>query len=216
MRVRLLVSLSIALLATVLVIAAGLAQTTTPAVVTHNSVPITLLIAAPGTGQPITVTLVLDVEASPGATTGDPAVKIKVTTKRFSAAEGATVSGVTIGDIASANSVATPAAVPGLGGLLPTPTPAPQLTSTLTSTASLTATATSTVNDAANLRQGPGTTFAIAGRAQAGAPITITGRNATSDWLQLPDGTWIAAFLVDDAPGVLPMIETTVPVTTAP
>jgi micrococcal nuclease len=48
----------------------------------------------------------------------------------------------------------------------------------------------------ANLRTGPGTTYALAGSARAGASVTIVGQNAAGDWYELDGGQWIAAFLV--------------------
>lgn len=59
----------------------------------------------------------------------------------------------------------------------------------------------------ANLRAGPGTTFAVRGGVQAGAPLEISGRNAAGDWYQLASGAWIAAFLVTGAPAGLPVVE---------
>lgn len=55
---------------------------------------------------------------------------------------------------------------------------------------------TGTVNRNANLRAGPGTTFAIAGSATAGATVTIVEKNTVGDWYKLDNGKWIAAFLV--------------------
>lgn len=49
----------------------------------------------------------------------------------------------------------------------------------------------------ANLRAGPGTTFAIVGGVRGGDQITIVGMNAAATWYQLEDGAWIAAFLVN-------------------
>jgi len=67
---------------------------------------------------------------------------------------------------------------------------------------------TGTVLNDANLRTGPGTTYAIAGQAQAGQTITIATENPAGDWYQLVTGQWIAAFLVEVAP-------TTTAITTA-
>jgi endonuclease YncB( thermonuclease family) len=61
-------------------------------------------------------------------------------------------------------------------------------------------------NATANLRAGPGTSYARIGSVAAGATLAVTGRNGAGDWLQLADGTWIAAFLVDGAPGGLPVV----------
>lgn len=55
---------------------------------------------------------------------------------------------------------------------------------------------TGTVIKTANLRAGPGTTFAIVGSASAGQLVTIIGTNAAGDWYQIGEGRWIAAFLV--------------------
>jgi len=203
MRIRLWVSLSIAVLASVLLIAAGLAQTTSSGAVTHHSAPITLQVTAPGASQPVTVTVVLDIETSLGNSSSEPAIKVKITPKRSMVSEGASVSGITVGDIESANFVATPTAVPSAGRFLPTPTPAPVITTTVA--------AGSKVNDAANLRGGPGTTFPIVGQAPAGDNVTIVGRSQAGDWLQLEGGAWIAAFLIDEAPADMPVVETPAP-----
>lgn len=72
--------------------------------------------------------------------------------------------------------------------------------------ASTNAQAAAQANTAANLRAGPGTSYARVGAAPAGAALAVTGRNAAGDWLQLADGSWIAAFLVDGAPGGLPVV----------
>jgi uncharacterized protein YraI len=56
---------------------------------------------------------------------------------------------------------------------------------------------TGTVNRNANLRAGPATSYAVTGGAQRGQAVTIVATNAAGTWLQLADGRWIAAFLVD-------------------
>jgi micrococcal nuclease len=63
-----------------------------------------------------------------------------------------------------------------------------------------------TANSTANLRAGPGTGYARVGSVAAGATLAVAGRNTAGDWLQLADGSWIAAFLVDGAPGGLPVV----------
>lgn len=63
----------------------------------------------------------------------------------------------------------------------------------------------------ANLRTGPGTSYARAGGVSEGQALDITGRNEAGDWYQLADGTWIAAFLVNDAPGSLPVAAAAAP-----
>lgn len=61
---------------------------------------------------------------------------------------------------------------------------------------------TGVVKKNANLRAGPGTTYAIAGTATAGQAVTVIGKSAAGDWYELKDGQWIAAFLVTvDAAG---------------
>ena len=54
------------------------------------------------------------------------------------------------------------------------------------------------MNRNANLRQGPGTNFDIVGSAKANQTVEIIGSNSEGDWLRISDGSWIAAFLVDD------------------
>ncbi len=53
-----------------------------------------------------------------------------------------------------------------------------------------------TVLKAANLRAGPGTTYAVVGTAKAGQAVTIAGKNPTGTWYHLDKGQWIATFLV--------------------
>ena len=60
-------------------------------------------------------------------------------------------------------------------------------------------------NSNANLRGGPGTGFPVVGGVKAGDVLEATARNQAGDWLQLADGAWIAAFLVDGAPDDLPV-----------
>jgi uncharacterized protein YraI len=58
----------------------------------------------------------------------------------------------------------------------------------------------------ANLRSGPGTTFARIGTVQADEALQPVGQTAQGDWLQLADGSWIAAFLVEYTGDELPVI----------
>lgn len=51
----------------------------------------------------------------------------------------------------------------------------------------------------ANLRVGPGTTFAVVGGLKAGAIVNITAKSDAGDWYQLDNGQWIAAFLVQQS-----------------
>jgi uncharacterized protein YgiM (DUF1202 family) len=66
--------------------------------------------------------------------------------------------------------------------------------STPTSTTEVSTTVTVLRN--ANLRAGPGTTFAIVGSARAGDRLTVVGQNATGNWYQLDTGAWISESLV--------------------
>lgn len=84
-------------------------------------------------------------------------------------------------------------------------TPMPQVTPTITPTATLTL-GGATANRNANLRAGPGTTYPIVGQVTAGQPLVLTGRNQESTWLQVQSASWIAAFLVDNAPTSLPVV----------
>ncbi len=59
-----------------------------------------------------------------------------------------------------------------------------------------------TANGLANLRAGPGTEYATIGSVQQGQPLDIVARTAPSDWYQLANGAWVAAFLVDNPPNV--------------
>ncbi|NDJ75443.1 MAG: SH3 domain-containing protein [Chloroflexi bacterium] len=70
------------------------------------------------------------------------------------------------------------------------------------------------VVETANLRTGPGLTYALAGSVPGGTRLTIAGRTEDNEWFRVrtPDGetTWIAAFLVNvsadiDQVGVVPL-----------
>jgi len=65
-----------------------------------------------------------------------------------------------------------------------------------------------TVNKGANLRSGPGTAYAIVGKAKQGQVVTIADKNTAGDWYQLYTGEWIAAFLVT--------LDAEIPVTATP
>jgi uncharacterized protein YraI len=58
----------------------------------------------------------------------------------------------------------------------------------------------------ANLRAGPGVTFAIVGSVAQGDVLILTGRNELGDWLRLADDSWIFAVLVDNVPANLPVV----------
>jgi hypothetical protein len=53
------------------------------------------------------------------------------------------------------------------------------------------------VNTTANIRSGPGLQYAVVDQAQTGQSLTVVACNQDCSWLQLDDGNWIAAFLVD-------------------
>lgn len=54
-----------------------------------------------------------------------------------------------------------------------------------------------TVLNAANLRSGPGTNFAVLNSVAAGDTVTVINCNSACDWYELSTGPWVAAFLVD-------------------
>lgn len=58
----------------------------------------------------------------------------------------------------------------------------------------------------ANLRAGPGTNYAIVSNVRTGQALTVQGRNADGTWLQLSNGNWIAAFLVNPATTTQPIV----------
>ncbi len=72
--------------------------------------------------------------------------------------------------------------------------------SATTRTAVSTPTPECAVHSSANLRAGPGTNFPTIGGLPAGAGVNVIGRSPAGDWLQLANGSWIASFLVDNAP----------------
>lgn len=105
----------------------------------------------------------------------------------------------------------------------PTPTNTPSATPTRTPTRTPSATQTAvpttgllvgTVNRAANVRTGPGVTYALVTAVRAGDSLTVLAQNAAHDWyyIELADGQtgWLSAQFVD--------IATTdnIPIVTAP
>lgn len=71
------------------------------------------------------------------------------------------------------------------------------------------------VNRNANLRAGPGVTYAVVGQAAKGQPIQLTAKSADGRWYQVDSGAWIAAFLVDNAPALPVVSATPTPLPTA-
>ncbi|OGO43041.1 MAG: hypothetical protein A2Z04_08815 [Chloroflexi bacterium RBG_16_57_9] len=57
----------------------------------------------------------------------------------------------------------------------------------------------------ANVREGPGTDYAVVIVASAGQVLTVTGQDSSGEWLQLGSGYWIAAELVANIPADLPV-----------
>ncbi|MBP8292562.1 MAG: DUF4236 domain-containing protein [Caldilineaceae bacterium] len=87
-----------------------------------------------------------------------------------------------------------------------TATPAPPTATAVPATATpAPAPIGSVANDIANLREGPGTDYPAIGSAAAGQVVEPVGQNSAGDWLQLASGAWIAAALVDNVPGGLPV-----------
>ena len=78
-----------------------------------------------------------------------------------------------------------------------TPTPSPAATSTATSTPASTLTqALVTAKTNANLRGGPGESYAVVGRATAGQQLPATARTSASDWWQIAyagGSAWISS-----------------------
>ncbi len=58
----------------------------------------------------------------------------------------------------------------------------------------------------ANLRSAPSTDAEIVGQATAGQALMLQARNVDGSWYQLVDGSWVAAFLVENAPQDLPVV----------
>ncbi len=93
-----------------------------------------------------------------------------------------------------------------------TPSPSPSATRRATATPTPTATQTTrtttlgpTALRNANLRDGPGTSYAVVGGLRAGQAIEPMGRNSAGDWIQLNDGAWVAASLLSGVPADLPV-----------
>ncbi|MFO7633566.1 MAG: SH3 domain-containing protein, partial [Caldilinea sp.] len=63
-----------------------------------------------------------------------------------------------------------------------------------------------TVNDIANLRAGPGTTFPVVAQATVGQPVQIAAISVDGGWYLLGTGAWIANFLVADQPANVPVV----------
>ena len=76
-----------------------------------------------------------------------------------------------------------------------------------------------TATRGANLRSGPGTSYAVVGSLKAGDVVSVTKTNSDATWYQLDSGKWVAAFLVKPAAGaakLAPSATVTVAVAVAP
>jgi hypothetical protein len=87
------------------------------------------------------------------------------------------------------------------------PHPAGQVAAVPTAVSTAAPAAKATANRGANLRGGPGTNYPIVGAATVGQGLVVVGRNTAGDWLRLAGGAWIAAFLVDDVPAGLAVVD---------
>lgn len=96
----------------------------------------------------------------------------------------------------------------GLFVFLSPVTSAPLFAQNATPAATIAPQQTAQVLRGANLRSGPGTTYAIVGAAKAGQQVIITGKNAKGDWYQLKDGKWIAGSLVKIGAGAVASVGT--------
>ncbi|MBX3015142.1 MAG: SH3 domain-containing protein [Caldilineaceae bacterium] len=82
-------------------------------------------------------------------------------------------------------------------GTIPAATAAPTKATPVAAAANLFAESLQvTANRAANLRAGPGTTYAIVGTVGSGQALTVVGATTDQSWYQLDSDQWIAAFLV--------------------
>jgi len=114
--------------------------------------------------------------------------------------------------------IAVESSAPATGTLQFTP-PAASLIPTATPQATATSQAAGIPSEGAdiyvalsagNLRSGPGTTYPIVGTVEAGDELLVVGHNEGGTWLQLADGSWIAAFLVSPAGEAAPAPSVTV------
>jgi len=149
------------------------------------TVPVTLTV---GAGQAVTapvtaqVELVLDLRLALDPS-GFAVISDSLTLAGISGLPDEAPVGVAVAQIAKVGELTT--IVP----LAPTPLPSPTPTVEVLS---------GTVNRNANLRGGPGTSYAIVGAVQKGQTVTIVDESEDGTWYELEGGEWIAAFLVDD------------------
>lgn len=176
------------------------------------SAPVVLQVTAPGSTEPITVTVQIAVILPVGNGTAGPAtLPLTITQAAVSSGAVKVVSVRPAQPIESGRAVALTPGTSPLTGLVATPTPQLPVASTAVANAEQTPEPVQgVVNDVANLRMGPGTSYAVAGKAQVGDAKQVVGKSADGEWYKLAGGEWIAAFLVD-VEGVV-----TLPVVDAP
>ena len=63
------------------------------------------------------------------------------------------------------------------------------------------------LNSTGNLYADPSMDSAVVGSADAGDTLDLVGQDVSGNWYHLRSGEWIAAFLVDDAPVGLPVVQ---------
>jgi hypothetical protein len=89
----------------------------------------------------------------------------------------------------------------------PVPTEPPTNTPVSTEAPTNTLPTQPVVNTEANLRAGPGIEYDKIRIASAGQGLELIATNPANDWYKLASGEWIAAFLVDNPPDGLPVVE---------
>lgn len=73
-----------------------------------------------------------------------------------------------------------------------------------------------TIARRANVRSGPGTSYAVLRVAKPGEPVTPIYVSPDGKWLMLEDQTWVAAFLIRNAPTGLPVFSSSSESSAAP
>ncbi len=130
----------------------------------------------PASAATVAAAVQAPVESAPAAAPAEPVVAAAPLTSS-TPLSGTAVTGVAAA--AGSDPVQIPTATPAPAEI-PTATPAP---------------ATASVTTPANLRQGPGTDYALAGAFNTGDVATITGKNATGDWWQVTLNTGAAGWV---------------------
>lgn len=125
--------------------------------------------------------------------------------------ESALLPAATLRPLATLSPTRTPTQTPtATATSVPSATSTPSVTPTPTITPSPTSTPiVAVVNRNANLRIGPGTSFATVTVVPANREIEVIGQNETRDWVLLKSGEWIATFLLNNVPETLPTLDPT-------